>query len=111
MGINACCISVVTVFELRFGAENSDDPPKLHIDLDNFLQGLTIIPIDNIVMRYAGEKTRLRKLGIPLQDEFDLLIGATALENNFVLVTDNTKHFARFKNIKLENWMNRSETL
>lgn len=107
VGMNACCISQVTVFELRYGAENSDNATKSHLDLDRFLQGLSIIPIDNIVMRYAKEKTRLRKLGIPLHDEFDMIIGVTAVEYNYTLVTDNTKHFERIENIHLENWLTR----
>lgn len=107
LGMKACCISQVTVLELRFGAENSDNPAKSHTDLDSFLQGLSVLPIDNLVMRYAKEKTRLRKLGILLHDEFDLLIGVTAVEYNCILATDNTKHFARIENIQPENRLTR----
>ena len=105
VGRKRCFISQITVFELRFGAENSDDPVKSHGAVDKFLQGLTIIPIEIVVMRYASEKTRLRKLGTPLHDEFDLLIGVTAVEYNHILVTDNTKHFEKIENIQLENWI------
>jgi len=34
-------------------------------------------------------------------DDFDLLIGAAAVENGLTLVTDNAKHFSRFPDIKL----------
>ena len=95
VGVDACCVSQVTVFELRFGAENSDRPAKSHRELDEFLQGLAVTAIDDLTMRYAKEKTRLRKLGIPLHDEFDLLTGVTAVEHGYILVTDNTKHFNR----------------
>lgn len=37
-------------------------------------------------------------------DQFDLLIGATALHNNLTLVTSNTKHFLRMKQLQIENW-------
>jgi tRNA(fMet)-specific endonuclease VapC len=105
IGADACCVSIVSVLELRYGAENSSDPSRFHHQLNEFLQGLTTVPIDNIVMRYAKEKTRLRKSGIPLHDEFDLLIGVTAVEHNYILVTDNTKHFSRIENIQLQNWL------
>lgn len=105
VGRKACGISEITIFELRFGAENSDDPPEGHRRIDSFLRGLEVVPVIDTANRYAKEKTRLRKLGIPLHDEFDLLIGVTALEYNYTLVTDNTKHFARFENIQLENWL------
>lgn len=39
-----------------------------------------------------------------MHDEFDLLIGITAIENKLTLVTDNTKHFERLDGIKIENW-------
>lgn len=39
-----CYISEITVVELRYGAENSDDPTKSHKSVDRFLNGLTIIP-------------------------------------------------------------------
>lgn len=59
--------------------------------------------------RYAKEKVRLKRLGKPMHDEFDLLIGVTAVENELMLVTDNTKDFDRIKGIKMENWVKRSK--
>jgi len=46
----------------------------------------------------------LRKSGKPI-DDFDLLIGATAIANDLILVTNNIKHFENLKKIKLENWI------
>jgi tRNA(fMet)-specific endonuclease VapC len=37
--------------------------------------------------------------------DFDLLIGATAVQRDMILVTNNTKHMSRIKGIKLENWV------
>lgn len=42
-----------------------------------------------------------------MHDEFDLLIGVTAVENDLIMVTDNTKDFSHIKGIKLENWIKR----
>ncbi len=106
-GIDNFYISEITVVELRFGAENSDNPSKSHKAVDAFLNGLSIVPIFGCIKRYAKEKVRLRKLGKPMNDEFDLLIGVTSVENKLTLVTDNTKHFENISGIKLENWFNR----
>jgi tRNA(fMet)-specific endonuclease VapC len=38
-------------------------------------------------------------------DDFDLLIGTSAVYNNMVMVTYNTKHFERIYDIKIENWI------
>ena len=59
-------------------------------------------------MRYSVEKVRLRKLGKPINDEFDLLIGVTAIENQLTLVTDNVKDFEFLDGIRIENWFDRS---
>ncbi|WP_235324535.1 PIN domain-containing protein [Pedobacter lusitanus] len=92
---------------MRFGAENSDNPEKTHKAVDDFVNGLSIIPIIGSIRRDAKEKVRLRKMGKPINDEFDLLIGVTSVENNLVLVTDNVKDFERLEDIQIENWYQR----
>lgn len=42
-----------------------------------------------------------------LIDDFDLLIGATALTYHLTLVTENVKHLARIPGIRIENWIQR----
>jgi len=103
-GKENCFISEITVFELRFGAENSENPEKSYKAVDLFVNGITIIPIYSSIKKYAKEKVRLRKLGKPINDEFDLLIGVTASENKLTLVTDNEKDFGNLENLKIENW-------
>ena len=100
-----CCVSAVTVLELRFGAENSNNPDKHHEAVNDFLQNLTIIPVDQCAYTYSKEKTHFKRMGKPLHDEFDLIIGSSAVVNDLTLVTDNVKHFRNFENIKIENWL------
>jgi tRNA(fMet)-specific endonuclease VapC len=45
----------------------------------------------------------LRKKGTPV-DDIDLLIAGVALENDFIMVTNNTSHFERIETLKVENW-------
>lgn len=40
-----------------------------------------------------------------MNDEFDLLIGVTAIENKLTLITDNIKDFKELDGIKIENWL------
>jgi tRNA(fMet)-specific endonuclease VapC len=35
----------------------------------------------------------------------DIMIAAIALTNNLLLITNNTKHFQRIKNLKLASWL------
>lgn len=102
-GIESCFISEITVAELKFGAENSSNPTKNHETIDKFLSKFTILPIITSLDIYAKEKTRLRKKGKPL-DDFDLLIGATTVSNNLILVTKNVSDFDRLDNIKIDDW-------
>ena len=103
-GTENCFISELTVFELKYGAENSDNPKKSHKAVTNFINGLSVIPIFGIVDKYAQEKVRLRKNGTPMYDEFDLMIGLTAMVNNLTLVTDNIKDFKFINNLNIDNW-------
>ena len=48
-------------------------------------------------------KTLLEKQGMRI-DEFDLLIGTSALANSMILVTHNTKHFSRIPDLTIEDW-------
>lgn len=96
-------ISEITLAELKFGVENSERPEKNRIALDNFLNGVQVLPIFPGLDLYAKEKARLRKAGTPV-DDFDLLIGSTAITHNLIMVTNNTNHFDRIYGIELEDW-------
>lgn len=108
-GKENCFVSEITVFELRYGAENSDNQTKSHKAVDLFVNGITVIPIYSSIKKYAKEKVRLRKIGKPMNDEFDLLIGVTAIENKLTLVTDNEKDFVNLEGITIENWFTRKK--
>ena len=73
--------------------------------LNQFLDDIKIMPINSAIDVAASEKIRLRLVGTPRDDNFDLLIACTAIANDMVCVTDNTKDFHRFLNIQLENWV------
>ena len=44
-----------------------------------------------------------------LADDFDLLIGASAVANDLILVTENVKHLERIPHLKIENWIDRAK--
>lgn len=71
------------------------------------MSSIQILPISNAIDLYASEKARLRLAGTPADDDFDLLIGCTAIVNDLIMVTENIKDFKNFSNIKLENWIKR----
>jgi len=108
VGLENCYFSEITILELLFGVENSADTKKEQnrnkfLNFYNFIEE-RIIPINSSFEIYAKEKVRLKKMG-KLIAEFDMLIGCTAIANDMIVVTRNTKHFEKLKNIQLENWI------
>ncbi|MCD6544396.1 MAG: PIN domain-containing protein [Flavobacteriaceae bacterium] len=81
VGNENCYISEITLAELKYGVSNSIQKKKNKKVLDDFINGIQIIPIYNSLDLYANEKTRLRKSGFTI-DEFDLLIGVTAVSSS-----------------------------
>ena len=62
-----------------------------------------VIPIFSALDIYAKEKARLKIKG-KILDDFDLLIGSTAIFNNLILVTKNVSDFERIEGISIEDW-------
>lgn len=102
-----CFISEITLAELKFGVAKSQAKPKNQKALENFLSVIQILPIFPALDIFAEEKARLQKSG-KIIDDFDLLIGATAVSFDLTVVTNNTSHFNRINEIKLEDWTEHS---
>ena len=106
VGIDNCAISEITLAELVFGAEKSDNPKKNHKLIEKFIGQLSILPIFDAIQTYGKEKARLQSEGKMISD-FDLLIGCTSIENDLIMVTENIKEFDRIKGIRIDNWVKR----
>ena len=103
-GIHQCAISEITYAELLYGAEKSQNISKNMQIIDELLKQVVIIPVYNGLKIYSKQKAKLSSMGRLISD-FDLLIGATAIACDMIMVTRNIKEFERLDNIKLENWV------
>ena len=103
VGEENCFISEVTVAEMKFGVENSKKIEMMRPIIEAFIPKFAFIPIYDSLDIYAKEKSRLRKQGIML-DDFDILIGATAVNHKMIMVTNNVAHLNRLENIVIEDW-------
>ncbi len=56
--------------------------------------------------RYTKVKAHLRRAGL-LIDEFDMLIGSSAVHHGYIMVTENLDHIERIPGIEIENWVER----
>lgn len=84
VGIENCAISEITLAELVYGAEKSNHPQKNLKIIELFIQDLSVLPILDAIPIYGKEKVRLKNQGNIISD-FDLLIGSTAVEHNFII--------------------------
>ena len=98
-------ITSITVAELIHGVNRSLNREDNLTRLEVLLAALTVLPFDEMAGRRFGYlKAELEEKGETL-DDLDLQIASIALDQNFPLVSNNTKHFKRVKNLKLENWL------
>ncbi|MVN23261.1 type II toxin-antitoxin system VapC family toxin [Mucilaginibacter arboris] len=103
VGEQNCFISEITVAELKYGIENSKTVEAMRIIVEAFIPKFAILPVYNSLDIYAKEKVKLRKQGL-LIDDFDILIGSTAIVNEMIMVTNNVAHLNRLDNIVIEDW-------
>ncbi len=67
-----------------------------------------VVPLNIKVAQIAAEiESELNILGKQI-GHTDTLIAGTAISNNLVLITNNTNHFKRVKNLEIENWVNQT---
>jgi len=100
------CTTMVNIFELKFGAYNSNRPESNLERIEKLRAILVVLDDfdDKIGTFYAKTKAQLRKKGVTVGD-FDLLIAGYASVKNLCLVTNNIKHFKHIPDLKVENWL------
>ncbi len=103
VGFENCVVSEITIAELKYGVEKSTHKKKNKKTLEIFQSKFDVIPIFPALDIYAKEKTKLKIKG-KILDDFDLLIGSTAIFNNLTLVTKNISDFDRLEDINIEDW-------
>lgn len=90
--------------ELLYGAYNS---AKVQDNLNKilpFLDSFKILEFDEKSSEiFAKIKSKLKKDGQIIAD-MDLMIASISISNSCILISNNTKHFNRIKELKLDNW-------
>lgn len=101
-----CFVSEITIAELYYGASKSKQKEKRLKDVDFIVEKFNVLPIFPALSLFGDLRAELEESGNRI-DDFDVLIGATAIKNKLTIVTDNIKHLGRLPNIKIENWVRR----
>jgi tRNA(fMet)-specific endonuclease VapC len=98
------CVSSITLSQLRYGASRRKSA-RIHSMIDVFVANIAVLPFDeNCATHFGILAADLAARGTPI-GEFDVLIAAHALTVDATLVTNNVKHFARVRELTVENWL------
>ena len=96
--------TIINYTELLFGAYNSINVEQNLKKFKSFLEDINVLDFDKeAAEKFSQLKTTLKREGNLIED-LDLMIASICLVNNFVLVTNNTKHFSRIEGLSVENW-------
>jgi tRNA(fMet)-specific endonuclease VapC len=97
-------IPAIVQAELLLGAHKSKNPANTLEKVRLFLIPFETVAFDSACSEaYAQLRAQLESQGKTIGPN-DLLIAATALAHDGILVTNNYKEFKRVPNLKLENW-------
>ncbi len=98
-------VSPIVVGELRYGIARSRRPADATLRLDALLSVVRTVTLDDATaLAYGAIRAELEGRGETIGNN-DLWIAAHARAAGLILVTHNTREFARVPGLKLEDWI------
>ena len=97
-------IPTVVLFELEVGIAKSTSPLKRKSQLQEITSLVNVLPFGIAESKSTAQiRVKLEKKGLSI-GPYDVLIAATAMANNMILVTHNQKEFVRIEGLRIEDW-------
>lgn len=97
-------IPSIALYELEVGIAKSTKPKKRRKQLESLISRINISSFGSPEAKVAAMiRANLEGKGTTI-GPYDTLIASTALSNNAILVTHNTKEFRRVKGLSIEDW-------
>ena len=98
-------INIIAYYEILRGLKDLGNQEKLK-SFEDFIQENEIVSIRKVTVQKAAEiYANLKKDGKLIEDA-DILMAAIAIVEDLVLITNNTSHFDRVKDLSLDDWLN-----
>jgi tRNA(fMet)-specific endonuclease VapC len=98
------CLSSVVKAELIYGAHRSSRAANNLRLLRRFFEPFVSLPFDDhCADQYGLIRSELERAGTPIGPN-DLIIAATALTHDLILVTNNVREFGRVVGLQIEDW-------
>ena len=100
------CTSAICLGELFVWAFARQDPKAGVHAIDQLLhyEVSVVVYEQNCAEEFGRLRLALMKQGVAF-DPVDLMIAATALVHDLILVTNNTRDFERIPNLRLNDWL------
>jgi tRNA(fMet)-specific endonuclease VapC len=97
-------INIISYYEILRGLKDLGNKEKIE-RFEDFIRENELISIRKETVEKAAEiYAYLKKEGNLIEDA-DILMAATAIVEELVLITNNIRHFKRVKDLKLDNWL------
>lgn len=101
LGQGGLAISLITFGEVYEGIYYGRDPEASESVFQRFLRNTVVVPLDEPIMRrFARIRGDLRRRGQIIGDP-DILIAATAIQHDLMLVTRNLRDFQRIQGLRV----------
>lgn len=98
-------ISAVTLGELVFGAEHSQQVERNLADIEALMARIEVLSFDGKAAFHFGQiRAALYRTGRPI-GAYDMMIAGQARAMGLILVTNNMKEFERVPGLLLEDWI------
>lgn len=97
-------MSVITLGELRFGAEKSQFRERALTVINQLETMMQVAQLSETVGEHYGQiRAMLQRTGQPIGNN-DLWLAAHARAEGWILVTNNEREFVRVEGLQVENW-------
>lgn len=97
-------ISVITLGELRFGAEKSQARERALAGIHELAGLIPVYALPAAGEHYGQIRAELQRNGLPIGNN-DLWLAAHARAEGWILVTNNEREFVRVPGLQVENWV------
>jgi tRNA(fMet)-specific endonuclease VapC len=97
-------MSVITLGELRFGAEKSQSRERALATINQLAAAIEIMPVPESAGEHYGQiRASLQQQGQPIGNH-DLWLASHARAEGWILVTSHEREFIRVDGLPIENW-------
>lgn len=96
-------MSAITYAELEYGVAASSDPARERANLEDLIEDIPVAPFDAAAgIAYGPVRLATRD---SRADHLDKLIAAHSVALGVTVVTNNTRDFAKYPGVIVENWL------